>query len=424
MYILSWRCDGLMERLNSILNGIYLSKLLNLEFKFAWPDFKEESGHNVIPGAPEDLFFTDFMRAHYLKETQLSIPNGFDINDEMQWRSQVLGCNHSAKRYRNLSERGFDFFFAPLQRPDSVIQEKLFAESVSIFKNAMFTGFVQKSLDIACNLEIEPGISAIHFRCGDVIFGKARCRGRFARSKSLSLPVARHLLDHIDPDSGKILFGASKKDLNLLRGDDGKHVLAGEKLAGIPDGSAGLLAEVMLMSRCSRLFCSGRSGVTKLAKAIGNVDVLDVRTLLTIEEECRVICDFLGDNGCEDLHRAFSAFNAFILSWESGRKENLDNYLEIAGRCDCDNPLYPALRLLVAMVEENPSAFFSARLRLERLWSRQLCHNGFAAIYLCFIKHKKKIGTPVVSELITGIRSQYPEGAGLKRALCLWLERV
>jgi len=423
MYILSWRSDALTERLNSILNGIYLAKLLNLEFRFTWPDFIDDSTHHVIPNSPWDLFSAAFMHAHYVKEKQVSIPTGFDIDDQRQRRSQMLRTNHSSPKFRKLSERGFDFFLAPLRRPESVTRETLFVESVNIFKNQMFTSAVRESLDMAGALKIEPGTTAIHFRCGDVIYGKARFWGRFARDKSLCLPVARHLLMQTDPDRGKILFGGSQKDLNLLRGGVGKHVLANEKLAGIANGSAGLLAEVILMSRCGRLFCSGGSGVTNLAKAIGNVEALDVRALLSVEEEYRIIREFLSITGSDDLHRAFAAYNAFILSWESGRRESLDHYIGIASRCDPENPLYPALSMLLAMREENFQAFSEARFRLEGLWTQELRHEDCASRYLRFIKHKNNNGTPVVPELIAEIRAQYPGGGGLKRSLDFWLQR-
>jgi ADP-heptose:LPS heptosyltransferase len=60
-------------------------------------------------------------------------------------------------------------------------------------------------------------LAVIHIRSGDIVYGKHRFNGRFARSKTISVPIAIRFLKELKQKGYEVIcFGAKQEELEYL----------------------------------------------------------------------------------------------------------------------------------------------------------------------------------------------------------------
>jgi hypothetical protein len=346
--ICSSRADGLTEKINSMLNGLLIADLLGLEFIFVWKShggIKLKEGHSV-PSDMDQLYSSDLIKKHFIKESEFNFPAEYWLPIKEKMKKLTLKC------IGELENDGNQFWLSPLR----LTQNKHFftqAQIQNVFFNRLFTKTINNRLCDAKKFVIPSNNVAIHLRGGDVVYGDYRHSGIHARDKSLTLLICEHLTKHfMNEGRNVIFFGASQGDIDYLTN---KYSNASSmKTMGFTLDSAteSMLCEIYFMSQCSLLIGAKGSGVTHLASNVGNVKFVPIDKFIARKHQVQIYKERIRIDNLKDysaLQRAFSLYNAYILSYEFEPFTVLDYYLDECVYSDPTNQLYVLTSYLNAL---------------------------------------------------------------------------
>ena len=310
------RKDGLLARINSIFNGIVLSKHYNTPFIYTWVTGEGAENNNLscISNRPVDFISESFRQEYHVDENIVR-------KCKMPWHKTMNTCSIITARtvVRIISQEKF---------------KKQLAEYHNMLANCQLTSGHRQNTGI--NREIfEHFFSqpmkdkfsalkdmrdwkqwiAIHYRAGDVIYGKCR-HGDFVRDRSLSLPVVEKVIrDH--QDQNIVIMGTPQgESLNdLLELEEKYPNLELSPVIKLPDFShntTSTLCDAYLMSLCKKIICSGKSNMTGFAQRLSGVEIY-----IPSAQEQKTAIEASLSNG-DALHytskqQAFIHYNLFMI---------------------------------------------------------------------------------------------------------------
>jgi hypothetical protein len=304
-FIVACRNDGLTERVNSFINGLILADSYGLMFKYSWMGNRFfQNDHHSVPDSFDEFLSPEF-KSEYEQEIADFIFNRPFIKDEsflLSLPKKASNAIYFRAPNRYLIE---SLPLATRERGKDIFYNKLFNQKL----NKLFYR-ISERID---TLKKESEINAIHFRSGDVIYGEYRKSGLYCRNKSLSMPFVEMLL--VKAKTATFVFSASKSDVNYLKSKH-ENVLTLADI-GIQELTATeqMLAEVVVMSSCNKLYGTASTGVTYLARLVGDVAFIPPHSVMTMREEFEFYIDlFLNRVSLNNVYQmSFFLINILIL---------------------------------------------------------------------------------------------------------------
>lgn len=330
---LACRTDGLGERLNALLNAIWLSRVFKCDFRFDWPKrFLDDPDHAIA--SLEDTFTADFIAKHYAVRD----------NTDAVWELSGTGRTLPDVTAR-LARTGL--IRAPRLHPlDIMVQEPELMDPLGL-KNAFdsigFAPPIAQAISDARSIELPEGAVALHLRSGDVFFGEYRKFLHYTY-KGLTLPFAKMVIGHYRALGREVyIFGQDPDSISYLCKTCGAH----DANQINPEARADMtrvqraMFDLVLLSRF-KLIVGGSSGFIRQAGWVGGSEVLVAHKLFPAGEQTK--------NAVFDLYRnarSYHPLQAAIGFWYAyfyGRqhRKNWRNIflLRKAIRWDPDNELY------------------------------------------------------------------------------------
>jgi hypothetical protein len=347
--VVSNRNDGLGCRLEAVVRGAYLAKVLNCDFKVRWSDQilgpgAEFSGQQDIAGqavlghsveSPYEIFSKDFV--------DTSFENG------------VLRNVSNASSEKNLSAA--ELHQPSLQNEPGVLYapggtfkisfNKYLAPNTAfgypeIFEELSFSDQIQSAINAARAVDLDDKTAALHIRSGDIVFGEYRKQGPRFMEKALSVHLAMMALEHLREEGYQvILFGEDSGALQSLKEMYPNVLVANDFNNGRYSGAAGAFFDIIFMSR-TNLTWAANSGFSRFANDISHTNVLqNIHKIFDPAEKIRFLETRIEETKgiFHPLQYAFSLWNLYCkcpdLTFDR-RIELLDEIREI----DPKNPVY------------------------------------------------------------------------------------
>ena len=327
------RDDGLGERLNALLNAIWLAEMHGCGFRFCWSDrFSTDPTHAIRPAA--ETFAPGFLDRHLISDAQArglwtitgpgrSLP---DIGARLARLGQIAAPRED---------------LASLMAPEEELSDTTALSRA--FARIEFSDEISDAIRTARALPLPADAVAIHLRAGDIIFGPYRKYIHFAY-KALPVTLVRMVLDKMQAEGRAVyLFGQDATLIDQL--SDGVHVHDGTGLA--PDAAAAwgrparALFDLVLLSRFPQIL-GGTSGFIRQACAIGGCVHVEAPKLFTAPDQYRFAMQHLAEAGAAyaPLQTAFAYWHSFYY----GRKKRAPNLnvaaIEQAVAHDPENETY------------------------------------------------------------------------------------
>lgn len=398
------RGDGLTERINAILNGLVICKKMGWGFKFTWPEFLGSKNSHSVSDSVYELFSDDFIDKHFVEDENAHYPDGFSPRNNKQIAEYTVSSLEELEESMN-SNRAF--YLAPLRMKPSLTSHLGEINKLELLCDNMFAPETQKALEnsVSCHLSNRP-VSAVHLRGGDVVYDKARTWGQFIRNKTMSVPIADYFCKKAAENGEDVLlFGATKSDLELVQKKNPNVRLASEFLLSGLKPDSEMLSEVVLMSRCAKLFSAGGTGVTYLASELSGLRLTKFDGVLSKEKEYEIYKKALSSNELSSemstLQLAFIHINAYVIYFHNSSFDVLDTHLSAAFALDGENTLYLCLLYLNAL---RFNEYDRAKQYLESN-SSHFKHENLVSAMATFIKGKLAINVPTFKELVNIVLS-------------------
>jgi CDP-glycerol glycerophosphotransferase (TagB/SpsB family)/glycosyltransferase involved in cell wall biosynthesis len=341
--VVAARADGLGERMNAILNGMYLAKKLGFDFAYHWTASGtwEVAGADIANHAilPEDQFFSlEFISQYSLEKFE---SEGF---------REVAGTNVSAVDLLAATESGsFRGWLAPRLDLHATLNSDIAPDATlslgNIFNAIGFHPAVAAARDAARAVELPEQCVAMHLRSGDIFYGPYRKLVHYTY-KGITLPIAKAIISKLRAGNRDVLlFGQDEQTLRYLRHATGALLLRDFQPRGFDSAAAQAIFELVLMSRCDCIV-AGSSGFAKQASWIGGVPVKQPKDFFDHAEQTRISVEDLALHGGEyhPLQTAFAYWYAYFYGRHSKSFEDADMLLAEASRFDPENQLYSIKR--------------------------------------------------------------------------------
>lgn len=344
--IVALRTDGLGERLNAMVNGMYIASRLDYGFGFVW----ESSGSWQKLGVATSLHAVSPMRDFFSEEfiDEYSLPSDFKLNGLLDIEGREVGESHLESK---LSDNSFNGWIAPRLDLRQVLDKHISPDPGQLgaaFREISFSDRIEKVIAQARSSNIPSNCVALHLRSGDIFYGPYRKLVNYTY-KGLTLPIAKALIDKMQADGKAVLlFGQDSSVLDYLRKDKGclvqedfsmnRHLAADEQA----------MFDIVLMSRCEAII-AGSSGFAKLASWIGNRQLISPHKIFTPTQQTEIsISDLkLHASSYHPLQTAFAYWYAYYCGRQEKSFDQADWLLSKAQDFDPDNQLYPIKRAAV-----------------------------------------------------------------------------
>ncbi|MDH5835440.1 hypothetical protein [Luteimonas kalidii] len=234
--IIAVRTDGFGQRLKVMLQAMKLASENRIGMKFLWDEKKGAYGSFHSCGDVNEIFSSDFVERHYIKQKPATVP----------WRR---GINYSAV--------GLDI---ALRKFDGDAGE-CFREQ---FESIGFAPRMQNAIDLARRPDVARA-SAIHLRGGDILYGELRKHAFTHQDKVIPLPVAKKMIASSD---GKrwVVFAQDLALEDELRSYS-NVVISSDLRADLTSNAEKTVFDIVLMSRCEQIY-GGTSAVCDMASII------------------------------------------------------------------------------------------------------------------------------------------------------------
>lgn len=353
---LSAREDGLGERLNSLLTGLYLSKRLGFGFGVYWANelhqgaanLSNEAANKLMPHAitnKEDIFSKEFIDSYFIQCRDGVVVKDFSGEDLTKTRIELLFEKNSA-----------DFLAAPRLDIEPMLSKLLKPTDEfnyrSVFDESIFNNKIISLFKKAENVPDINNSVALHLRSGDVFFGEYRKFVHYSY-KGITIPLAKKIIeDEMSQGKKVIVFGQDKDVLKYLRDAYGV-VLANDLIPDCAKTSTEIaLFEIKLMSLSNKII-AGSSGFAKVASWIGGKSVVSGFKYLTAKDTTEYFTSDLNNNSSiyPSLHSAFSYWYAYHYNRKNIDYNKKVSILEKAYFYDKDNEMYLLVLFFISLID-------------------------------------------------------------------------
>lgn len=335
--ILMERTDGLGERLNAILNGLMLSRIFNLPFRFSWSDrFLGDPSHAI---EKVEEFFADSFIEKYLS-----------VEPFAGRRWEVGGRNPDFPALRRGIEQA-EVILAPRLGLQEILEPKRYVAEYfdfpRLFGELAFSESIAAAIALARSIELPEDAVGFHLRSGDVFYGPYRKWVHYTY-KGVTLPLAKAAIREMVAGGRQIyLFGQDEAVMAYLCTECG----ATDITASMADALAPLgraqraMFDLVLMSRFKTIL-AGSSGFAKQASWIGGGTLVSAFQLFSVERQLDIFSQDLAANAdaYHPLQTAFAYWYAYCLGRGRKHHEQDAHLLQQAQAYDPDNELYPLVR--------------------------------------------------------------------------------
>lgn len=339
--IISARSDGLGERLNAIVNGMILGRLMGYCYGFVWSNSLHAAqlgvnnpalvGHAIEP--VEDVFSQEFISKYFLKKVpsgklkEFSGYVGTASNiSEIETKEKLNGWLAPRLMLKEVFDRSF--IDTPYGYPQA-------------FSDIKFSEDIERVRKIVDELPIKD-FCALHLRSGDVFYGEYRKFVHYTY-KGIVLPIAKKIIeDSMKMGRQVVLLGQDRIVLDYLQSEY-KTVVLVDSLFPC-DGFSTLqkaFFDIFLMIKSGVIY-AGSSGFAKFAALVSYKEVIAPMNLYQPEEQADFIMHDLNSN--HYLYPRLQTSFAYWYGYYYGRGKKSYalkvEFLEGAIKFDVLNPLY------------------------------------------------------------------------------------
>jgi hypothetical protein len=360
-YVIANRSDGLGARLGAIYNGLLVSELTGVPFKFCWPSsYVQKDKNHAVSSDVSEIFSKRFIDEYYADSAVDAYPLleldylPFDVF------SEFLKSQFAATSLRVHCTSIFNSIIVD----DDCINE-LKRKVVAKFE---FCEGLQNAINLASKVEIPDNLTAIHIRAGDILYGSFseiyQCY-----TKVICAPLVKMIIQNSYNKNQYILFGQEPEFARYM------------KVSGLAIDANGYsnvygfnaveqaFFDFSLMARCSNII-AGASAFIWLAEYFGGR--LD-ETVFKIRPKnvwANLIRSELNLNPCiySSKQIAYSNYVCYQYLYDTAENEILVQHLLNALKYDPKNKLYLVLLLISYYRVEK---FADAELELARWLSEQ-----------------------------------------------------
>jgi hypothetical protein len=333
--VIAARGDGLGERLNAILNGLWLAEAFNTDFRFTWnagiAGAAKLSEHAIIPA--EDFFADSFIQRYMI-----------DSFDGSKY-PELSGANLTAGQARqHLSTvKGWRAPRVALKEIFGVGDNDATRFSLQeAFDRIEFHPDIRQAIESARAVDLSEGTVGFHLRSGDVFYGPYRKWVHYTY-KGITLPVAKAMVaEALKLDKGVLIFGQDKEVIRYLCAEYGVLSIDQIQTVKFKSEAAQAMYELVLMSRCQSIY-AGSSGFAKQASWISGTKLMKPTEVLAGQDTTRISLDDLAVNATKyhPLQTAFAYWFAYFYGRKNRTLAEASPILRAAMSFDADNELYP-----------------------------------------------------------------------------------
>ena len=331
------RSDGLGERLNAIFNGLLISELLSLDFKFCWPK-------NNITGSPfqslsevHEIFSESFILEYFVDEKDVPQGSTLRVSGRASYKEMSISLREQISKGAVITTQ---------QEVLKKIIEKEFRHKIllHIRDKLRFTGALQAALDGALRSKNSERFVAIHIRAGDIVYGKFSERPFFYK-KIIPTPMVLPLLESLRAEGHNIaLFGQETEFIDLVTADFG---LVNPRRSFVDHEKTPLnlaFEDLCGMGMAEKIVC-GSSGFPRFSAQYFGVPIISPWSILPKGEDINKLANFILDANFNASYfsveqRAYGLFMAFQLNKKNTTYEKLNSFIEGAVRLVPDNKMY------------------------------------------------------------------------------------
>ncbi len=395
--ILTWRSDGLCQRMTSAINGLVIASEHNLDFRLAWPNTQsmkqrfniDYTAPNDTPEDPCEIFAEAFLDKYFIEDEDIFYPPELvrnRVNTQTQLGREAIIMNTKAdfNRAAELKKStGLMFGFlrkTPRQDPffglaPNILNDELvpgyLARCRAVARSGIFAPEIEQLLQQSENMAELRDLWAVHLRSGDVVYGEVRKKFPRRMDFSISAPLATDFCNlAARADKKCLVVSASKPDLESVQNRCANAVFAEQiDLPHLP-GPFAVIRDASLISQCGRIFSAEASAVVRLANYLGSAEWVTNVDIYSKPSETHVLKTGLRKSvhtRHTKLQRAFINYNLFVLNWDTAAFLELDGYLEKAFLCDRENLSYVVLRYLNCLAHSKYKRARKIRDKFSRL---------------------------------------------------------
>ena len=342
------RRDGVGGRLITLLNAMYMAKLLNCGFSFNWIeisyDVNDSGSQQVHVDSVEKVFSAPFVQEHHLE-----LPSSYKHHDVKLFRKGKYFHRHLANpsshelqgvlHATNLLPT--EQFQARLLPPDSYYK--------LLFETIAFSPEFKKIIDAALRADVPDDYTALHMRAGDVIHTAWR-EGILWANKTAPLQITKMALEKMNGEKRKVIvFGEDAEVLAYLGSVYTFSVAADYLPAYDLSPHQRDFFEAVLMSRATKIYACVCSMFSRFPWLIGgNIERHDLHKVASDAEKMAYMEADLKENErlYHPLHNAYSYVYLYHLTHQTAPLEKRLLYLERAMTHDSKNSMLKLFRAM------------------------------------------------------------------------------
>ncbi|MBD9373199.1 discoidin domain-containing protein [Rhizobium sp. ARZ01] len=405
------RADGLGERLNAMLNALWMSELCGAGFRFTWSDrLVDDMTHAIVPATR--MFSKEFLAAHLIPPR----------DGEGIWPLTEMKRSFDDIRW-TLSQTGM--IASPRAILTDVVSGVPDMDSVSAMQRAFdrieFSSEVKHAISVAQNTEIKPRSVALHLRSGDIIFGEYRKYLNYTY-KGLTLPIAKKIVRHfVDQGRDVYLFGQDSESIAHIAHSCG--CIDSDTLNSIETGKMErhqrAIYDIVLLSRFETIV-GGSSGFLRQASAIGGSKIVNPQQLFSESVQHLASISDLAKHASiyHPMHVAFGYWYAFFYGRKNRQSGENIAVLEKAIEFDPDNELY--YYVLSSLLAQNGDNHRSSNV-LRDLFEARHASGNLKIMFRIFTA--RTLGKYNISEFFKPIENLAASGSFFHAALICALEK-
>jgi glycosyltransferase involved in cell wall biosynthesis len=404
--VVAARSDGLGERMNAILNGMYLAKRLGFDFAYywspsgTWEKVGADRAHHAIVNE-KDFFSEDFIARYSVDD--------FSRKGFVEVSGRDLTEEYLVNR---TGDPGFSGWLAPRLDLKDLLAEQLRPNAEfnlgSVFHQIGFHSNIAEAIRAAESLNLPSSCVAFHLRSGDIFYGPYRKYVHYSY-KGVTLPVAKAIIFQITQAGGHVLlFGQDKEVMQYLKREVGATLLEDIGAPVFASPAAQAMFEIVLMSRFEQIV-AGSSGFAKQASWIGGSIMKHPADFFDHFEQTRLSVEDLRENAntYHPLQTAFAYWYAYFYGRQFKTFAQADQLLAKAYEYDPENQLYPIKRAANCF---RAGKFEDGNAILEGLITSEYIKSQSARLPLFDVLVAKTLGNFNLSEDFDSIALAVKEG--------------
>jgi|GEM_PF-758002 len=268
-HVLADRIDGMGERLRTLIQAMHVADSLGCDYRFTWRDthLMTRTSFHTLPAA-SNMFSSHFLNDHLLE-------TNFDPDDYQTLEYRRFLKENSKEKNWPKGDKGI-LLQGPRIVSISEIPRELETRSRyrSYFDQIHFSPDLMKAIHAAQNVPLSNGTIAFHLRGGDIVFGPARERPRYL-FKVVPLPLAISFAKQLIAEGNTVLvFGEDPDSIRLMESLGAvASINLTERLS--ETSTQADLFDMVLMSRCDKIYASESSAFANLATLIGSAELIN-----------------------------------------------------------------------------------------------------------------------------------------------------